>query len=94
MPILLNGFLQCCRYSLDCLEALSGRKLTSDIFLGSFLVFGALCYHSEINELGGKSARSLHASLMLPDSPLRGSVIVSIFLGLKRHEGRYEKVYF
>ena len=56
-PILLNGFMRRSEYSADCLEALSGWELTSDIFFKSFLVLGALCYHSGMNELGDKSAR-------------------------------------
>ena len=63
-PMLLNGSAG---YSLDCLEALPGRKLTSDVSLGSFLVLGALCCHSEINELDGSLQGRSVPPLMLPD---------------------------
>ena len=50
-PILLNG--SAALYVLCNLvrRSLSGRKLTSDISLESFLELGALCCHSGINEL-------------------------------------------
>ena len=41
-PILLNGFMRRFEYSADCLEALLGWELTSDISLESFLELG-LC---------------------------------------------------
>ena len=68
--------------------------MTSDISLESFLELGALCCHSGINELDGMICRSLHASLMLLDSPLRSSVSVLDFPGLKEHGGLCGEVYF
>ena len=49
-------------------------------FFGVLRLSGALCCHSGINELDGMICRSLHASLVLPDSLLRSSISAIYFL--------------
>ena len=74
-PMLLNSNFQHCVYSEDCLEALSGRKLTSNISLESFLELGALCCHSEINDMDG-SPRLLHTSITTAQTVCKSSISI------------------
>ena len=61
-PILLNGYMQRCVYSVDRFGDLCRVGFDLRYLFGVLSASGALCCHSGINELDGKTARPLHTS--------------------------------